>query len=69
MAPMPFAAPTAASSYVCPVDDPAESFVVGVVVPPDDVPADHAGLFGVARVVCAVQREVPQRCELCLYAV
>src|SRR6185312_11656130 len=60
---------SAASSYVCPVDDTAESFVVGVVVPPDDVPADHAGLFLVAGMVGAVQREVPQRRELRLYPV
>ena len=60
---------SAASSYVCLVDDAAESFVVGVVVAPDDVPADHAGLFLVAGVVGAVQREVPQRRELRLDAV
>jgi hypothetical protein len=36
--------PSAASSYVCLGDDAAEPFVVGVVVAPDDVPADHAGL-------------------------
>jgi hypothetical protein len=59
----------AVSSYVCLGDDAAESFVVGVVVAPDDVPADHAGLLGVAGVVGAVQREVPQRCELRLDAV
>jgi hypothetical protein len=35
-----------------------------VVVAPDDVPADHAGLFLVAGVVGALQREVPQRREL-----
>ena len=45
----------------------SKSFVVGVVVPPDDVPADHAGLLFVAGVVGAVQREVAQRCELRLY--
>ncbi len=61
--------PSAASSYVCPVDDTAESFVVGVVVTPDDVPADHAGLLLVADVVGAVQREVPQGRELGFYAV
>jgi hypothetical protein len=55
---------SAASSYVCPVDNPAESFVVGAVVAPDDVPADHAGLLLVAGVVGAVQREIPQRREL-----
>ena len=38
----------------CLVDDAAESFVVGVVVAPDDVPADHAGLFFVAGVVGVV---------------
>ena len=56
--------PSAASSYVCPVDDAAESVVVGVVVAPDDVPSDHAGLFLVAGVVGTVEREVPQRGEL-----
>jgi hypothetical protein len=35
-----------------------------VVVAPDDVPADHAGLFLVAGVVGAVESEVPQRGEL-----
>jgi len=60
---------SAASSYVCPVDDAAEPFVVGVVVAPDDVPADHAGLLFVAGVVGAVEREVPQGRELGLYAV
>jgi hypothetical protein len=55
---------SAASGYVCPVDDAAESLVVGVVVAPDDVPADHAGLFLVAGVVGAVECEVPQGCEL-----
>ena len=60
---------SAASSYVCLVDDAAESFVVGVVVAPDDVPADYAGLLLVAGMVGAVQREVPQRRELRLYAV
>ena len=60
---------SAASSYVCPVDDAAEPFVIGVVIAPDDVPADHAGLFGVAGVVSAVQREVPQGRELGFYAV
>jgi hypothetical protein len=37
-----------------------------MVVPPDDVPADHAGLFFVAGVVGAVEREVPQCRELSL---
>src|SRR5215469_11167491 len=60
---------SAASSYVCPVDDAAEPFVVGVVVAPDDVAADHAGLLLVAGVVGAVGREVPQRRELRLYPV
>jgi hypothetical protein len=44
----------------------AESFIVGVVVAPDDVAANHAGLFFVAGVVGAVEREVAQRGELCL---
>ena len=60
---------SAASSNVCLSDDAAESFVVGVVVAPDDVPADHAGLLLVAGMVSAVQREVPQRRELRLDAV
>jgi hypothetical protein len=56
--------PSAASSYVCLGDDAAELFVVGVVVAPDDVPADHAGLFLVAGMVGPVEREVAQRGEL-----
>jgi len=60
---------SAASSYVRLVDDAAQSFVVGVVVAPDDVPADHAGLLLVTGVVGPVEREVPQRRELRLYAV
>jgi hypothetical protein len=55
---------SAVSSYVCPVDDAAEPFVVGVVVPPDDVPADHAGLVFVGGMVGAVEREVAQCREL-----
>ncbi len=35
-----------------------------MVVAPDDVPADHAGLFFVAGVVGALECEVPQRGEL-----
>jgi hypothetical protein len=35
-----------------------------VVVAPDDVAADHAGLLAVAGVVGAVEREMPQRGEL-----
>jgi hypothetical protein len=60
---------SAASGNVCPGDDAAESFVVGVVVAPDDVPADHAGLLLVAGVVGAIEGEVPQRGELRLHAV
>jgi hypothetical protein len=55
---------SAASGYVCPIDDLAESFVVGVVVAPDDVAADHAGLLLVTGVVGAVEREVAQGGEL-----
>src|SRR5215469_9037446 len=55
---------SAASGHVCPVDDAAESFVVGVVVAPDDVAADHAGLLLVGCMVGAVEREVAQRGEL-----
>ena len=60
---------SAASVNVRPVDDAAETFIVGVVIAPDDVPADHAGLFFVAGVVGAVERKVPQRRELGFYAV
>ena len=35
-----------------------------MVIAPDDVPADHTGLLGVAGVVGAVESEVPQRGEL-----
>ena len=61
--------PSAVSGYVRPVDDAAQPLVVGVVVAPDDVPADHAGLLLMAGVVGAVEREVAQRRELCLDAV
>jgi hypothetical protein len=61
--------PSATSGYVCPVDDAAEPFVVGMVVAPGDVPADHAGLFLVACVAGAVEREVAQGGELGFYAV
>ena len=47
-----------------PVDDPAQAFVVGVVVAPDDVAADHLGLFLVGSVIGAVEGEVPQGREL-----
>jgi hypothetical protein len=60
---------SAASGYVCPVDDAAQAFVVGVVVTPDDVPADHAGLLLVAGVIRAIEREIPQCRELGLYPV
>jgi hypothetical protein len=40
-----------------------------VVVAPDDVPADHAGLLFAAGVAGAVEREVPQGRELRLDAV
>jgi hypothetical protein len=40
-----------------------------VVVAPDDVSADHAGLFLVSAVVGAVEREVTQGGELRFYAV
>ena len=49
---------SAASTYVCPVDDAAEPFVVGVVVAPDDVAADHAGLLFVGGVVGPVERDL-----------
>jgi hypothetical protein len=52
-----------------PVDDAPEPFVVGVVVAPDDVAADHAGLLFMVCVVGTVQREVAQGRELCLDAV
>ena len=60
---------SAASGNVCPVDDAAESLVVGVVVAPDDVPADHAALLLMGGVVGPVEREVAQGGELGLYAV
>ena len=60
---------SAASGNVRPGDDLAEPLVVGVVVTPDDVAADHAGLLFVGEVVGAVEGEVPQRGELRLYAV
>jgi hypothetical protein len=53
---------SAASGYVCPVDDAAESFVVGVVGAPDDVPADRAGLLLVGGVVCCARQ--PGSCVL-----
>jgi hypothetical protein len=37
-----------------PVDNSAEFLVVGVIVAPDDVPADHAGLFLVTGVIGAI---------------
>jgi hypothetical protein len=40
-----------------------------VVVAPDDVPADHAGLLLMTGVIAAVECEVPQRRELSFYAV
>jgi len=46
---------SAASGYVCPADDAAEPFVAGVVVTPDDAPADHAALFFLAGMVGAVE--------------
>ena len=60
---------SAVSGYVCPVDDASEPFIVGMIVAPDDVPADHSALLLVAGVVGAVEHEIPQRSELCLYAV
>lgn len=59
----------AGSGHVCPLDDAAEPFVVGVVFAPDDVPADHVGLFLVPAVVGAVEGKVPQGGELDLDAV
>jgi hypothetical protein len=35
-----------ASGDVGPVHDAAEPFIAGMVIAPDDVPADHAGLLG-----------------------
>jgi hypothetical protein len=60
---------SAASGKVCPVYDAAESFVVGVVVAPDDVTADHAALLLVSGVVGAVEGDVAQGRELRLDAV
>jgi hypothetical protein len=56
------------SGCVCPLDDPAQPFVVGVVVAPDEV-ADHAALFLMGGVIGAVEGDVAQGCELRLYAV
>src|SRR6266699_3274793 len=42
---------------------------IDLLLAPGDLPADHAGLFLVAGIVGAVQREVPKRHELRLYAV
>ncbi len=41
-----------------PVADEAESFVMIVVVAPNDIATDHAGLFAVAGVVGPVECEV-----------
>jgi hypothetical protein len=46
-----------------------EAFIVGVVVAPDDVPADNAALLLVGGVVGPVEREVPRGGELRFYAV
>jgi hypothetical protein len=51
----------AASSHVFPVDNAAEPLIAGVVVAPDDVLADHAGLLLVAGEVGAVQCDRPHR--------
>ena len=56
-------------NHVCSVDAAAKSFAVGVVVAPDDVAADHAGLLVVGGVIGAVEGEVAQRGELGLDAV
>src|SRR6185369_2733390 len=60
---------SAASGNVGPVDDPLESLILGVLVPPDDVAADHGCLGAVVAVVGAVEREVAQGGELGLDAV
>jgi hypothetical protein len=57
---VPSASAGAASGNVCPLDDAAEPFV-GVVVAPDDVAADHAGLLLMAGVVSAVAAELQER--------
>jgi hypothetical protein len=43
------------------IDDAAESFIVDVVVVPDDVQADNAGFLPVTCVAGAVEREIVQR--------
>jgi hypothetical protein len=53
---------SAGSGNVCPVDDGAQAFVVGVAVSPDDVAADHAALLLVVRVVGAVEGEGLRPC-------
>jgi hypothetical protein len=55
---------SAASGNVRPVHDLAQTLVLGVLVPPDDVAADHAALFLVAGVVGAIEGEVTQCGEL-----
>lgn len=45
-------------------DEGAQANIGSVLVPPDDVAADHAAVFLVAGVVGAVQSEVPQGGEL-----
>jgi hypothetical protein len=52
------------SRDVGPGDDFVQAFGGGVLVPPDDVAADHAALLFVAGVVCAVKGEVAQGGEL-----
>jgi hypothetical protein len=51
------------------VDYLTQPFVGGVLVPPDDVAADHAALLLVTGVVVAVEGEVAQGGELGLNAV
>ncbi len=41
-----------------------KSFIVGVIVVPDDVAADHVGLLAVAGVAGAVEGEIAQSREL-----
>jgi hypothetical protein len=54
---------------VCPVDDAAEPFVVGVIVMPGDGAPDHPGLFLVGGMAVPFEGEVPQSGELRLCAV
>jgi hypothetical protein len=48
--------PNVASGNIRPADDAAEPFAAGVVIAPDDMAADHAGLLLMGGVVTAAAR-------------